>query len=379
MRRPPAVSGAAGSGLTRGLPALRHVYLLGVGAFFAGKAANLLLNALVFPRLTPQPTPPDAARVSIMIPARDEAQTLPHTLPGVLAQGAGEVLVLDDHSADGTAALAARLGARVLRGAPLPPGWVGKSWACEQLAGAASGDLLIFTDADVFWRPGALGAVLRALETHGADLLTVLPRHTGLTPGARVLTPLVDAAVLAWLPYPLLRAHWPLATVANGQLMAFRRAAYRRAGRHAAVRAELLEDTKLARRLKANGGRVVPALGQGCVQVTMYQGYPESLRGFGKNALGVHLDSRALLMGLGLWHLLAYTLPWLLPASPGVWALRGAGVSERALVNLVSGRRRAPDLAEGLLGPLTPLLALPAYALALRRNVRWKGRDYPAR
>ncbi|WP_288480845.1 glycosyltransferase family 2 protein [uncultured Deinococcus sp.] len=356
-----------------------RLYLLGVGAFFVGKAANLLLNAAAFPRLRPRPTPPEAARVSILIPARDEARTLPHTLPGVLAQGAGEVLVLDDHSADDTARLAAGLGARVLRGAPLPPGWVGKSWACEQLAGAARGDLLIFTDADVFWRPGALGAVLRALEDSGADLLTVLPRHTGLTPGARLLTPLVDAAVLGWLPYPLLRTRWPLATVANGQLMAFRRAAYRRAGGHAAVRAELLEDTQLARRLKAAGGRVVPALGQGCVEVTMYRSYRESLGGFGKNALGVHLDSRALLLGLGLWHLLAYTLPWLRPASPGVWALRVAGLSERALVNLVSGRRRVPDLAEGLLGPLTPLLALPAYALALRRTVRWKGREYPAR
>ncbi|AFD24663.1 Glycosyl transferase, family 2 [Deinococcus gobiensis I-0] len=142
--------------------------------------------------------------------------------------------------------------------------------------------------------------------------------------------------------------------------MAVRRAAYRRAGGHAAVRAELLEDTQLARRLKAAGGRVVPALGQGCVEVTMYRSYRESLGGFGKNALGVHLDSRALLLGLGLWHLLAYTLPWLRPASPGVWALRVAGLSERALVNLVSGRRRVPDLAEGLLGPLTPLLALPA-------------------
>jgi glycosyltransferase involved in cell wall biosynthesis len=358
---------------------LERLYVLGAGAFFVGKAATLLLNAVVFPRLRPRPTPPGAARVSILIPARDEAHTLPLTLPGVLAQGAGEVLILDDHSADGTAGLAAALGARVIRGAPLPPGWVGKSWACEQLACAAGGDLLVFTDADVFWRPGALGAVLHALETSRADLLTVLPRHTGLTPGARGLTPLVDAVVLGWLPYPLLRTHWPLATVANGQLMAFRRAAYWRAGGHAAVRADILEDTQLARRLKAGGGRVVPALGQACVEVTMYRGYRESLRGFGKNALGVHLDSRALLLGLGVWHLLVYTAPWLLPASPGVRALRLAGVAERALVNLVSGRRQTPDLAEGLLGPITPLLALPAYVLALRRTVRWKGREYPAR
>nr|WP_245896033.1 glycosyltransferase [Deinococcus irradiatisoli] len=339
----------------------------------------LLTNALTFPRLRPQERPAASAtrprpRVSILIPARDEAHNLPRTLPPILAQGADEVLVLDDHSSDTTAQVARELGATVLCGQALPDGWYGKPWACQQLGQAASGDILIFTDADVNWHPGALGAVLHELEDKQADLLSVLPRPERLSLGARFLTPLVDAVVLCYLPYPLVSWPYPSLSTGNGQLMAFRRAAFEQAGGYSAVRAQILEDTQFARRLKAQGGRLTLALGAGAVGVTMYESYPESVKGFGKNSLAIHLHSRPLLLLSAAWHLAAYTLPWLFPA-PG-W-LRLAGVLERSLVNLVTGRRRPLDLAEGLLGPLTPLLALPAYRRSLKRQVVWKGRTYP--
>ncbi|WP_370657321.1 glycosyltransferase [Deinococcus sp. KNUC1210] len=202
------------------------------------------------------------------------------------------------------------------------------------------------------------------------------PRPDHLTPGARFLTPLVDAVVLCYLPYPLVRWPPPMLSTGNGQLMAFRRAAFERTGGYAAVRQEILEDTQFARRLKAKGGRLTLALGAGCVGVTMYRSYPESLAGFGKNSLAIHVHSRPLLILSGLWHLAVYTLPWL-RRSP-TW-LRVAGLLERSLVNLVTGRTRPLDLAEGLLGPFTPLLALPAYRRALARRVVWKGRSYPQR
>ncbi|GHF36269.1 hypothetical protein HNQ07_001348 [Deinococcus metalli] len=347
-------------------------------AFLAVKGVILGINALCFPRLRPRPLAP-RPRVSLLVPARDEAQTLPVTLPGVLAQGAAEVIVLDDHSADGTGDVARSLGARVLPGQPLPPGWVGKSWACQQLAQAATGDVLIFTDADVRWHPGALDAVVHDLNTSGADLLTVLPRAEGLRGGARLLTPLVDVVVLTWLPYPLLQLPFRLATTAHGAVMAFRAPAYRALGGHAAVRTELLEDTQLARHLKAAGGRVAQALGQELIGIRMYGDYAQSVAGFSKNARGVHLDSRALMLLLAAVHLGVYTLPWLLPArTRGHRLLRALGLLERTAVNVIVGRRSPADLAEGLLSPLTPLAALPAYRRALRRTVEWKGRRYPS-
>ncbi|MBB5236208.1 glycosyltransferase [Deinococcus budaensis] len=360
-----------------GLLDLARAYRLTALGFFGYKAATLLVNALTYPRLSPQPLPPGRPRVSLLVPARDEAHNLPRTLPGLLAQGADEVLVLDDGSRDGTAEVAARLGARVLRGQPLPPGWHGKPWACQQLGEAASGEVLIFTDADVEWQPGALGAVLHELSRSGADFLSVYPRQHNLTPGERLLTPLVDAVLLTFLPLPLLRFAHPSAAAANGQLIALRRETYRQVGGHALVRAELLEDVAFASRVKARGGRLALALGREVLGVRMYRSYPDSLAGFGKNAGSFHGRSRALLLASAGWHVAAYTLPWLLPAqAPGVRLLRALGLAERTAVNLLTGRRTLPDLAEGLLGPVTPLLALPVYRRALRRRVAWKGREY---
>ncbi|GGM17890.1 glycosyltransferase [Deinococcus aerophilus] len=355
-------------------PPARLYHTLAFG-WLASKAAVLLINAVHFPRLQPRPLPADRPRVSVLIPARDEAHNLPHTLPGVLAQGACEVIVLDDHSRDDTARTACRLGARVVRGEALPPGWTGKPWACQQLLKAASGDVLIFTDADVSWHAGALGAVLHELERSGADLLSVQPRQTNRAPGERLLTPLVDAAVLSYFPYPVITLPHPAASVANGQVMAFRREALEAAGGYALVGQEVLEDTQFARRLKARGGRVAAALGREAISVRMYRSYPDSVQGFAKNVLPIHLHSRPLLLLSAAAHLAVYTAPWLLPL-PGARALRVAGVVERAAVNLLAGRRRPADLAEGLLGPLTPLLALPVYLRALRRRVKWKGREY---
>ena len=99
------------------------------------------------------------------------------------------------------------------------------------------------------------------------------------------------------------------------------------------------------------------------------------LLGLGKSLLGVHGGVRALLPLTFALQLAAYTLPWLLPV-PGARWLRLASVLERPLINLLSGRRRLGDLAEGLLGPVTPLLMLPVYARALRRRAVWKGREY---
>ena len=353
-------------------------------ALFTYKAFTLLYNALFFPRLRPRALPdqsqpgqsqPGQPRVSLLVPARDEAENLRRNLPGLLAQGAHEVWVLDDGSRDDTAAVARELGARVLTGSPLPPGWKGKPWACQQLGAAATGDVLLFTDADVCWHPGALGGLLTEFGRQRADLLSVWPRQDNRTPGERLITPLAESPLLSLFPVLFLRTPFAKASAANGQVMCFRRAAYERLGGHAAVRAELLEDVKFAFRLREAGGRLALALGGECISVRMYRSYPESVEGFGKNLLAVHGGERwRLPLTLGA-HLAVYTLPWLVRV-PGWRWLRAASLTERALTNLIAGRRRPADLLEGLLGPLTPLLALPVYRRALRRWAVWKGRRY---
>lgn len=351
--------------------------LVGVGWSVA------LVNAVSFPSLARLgrdrggPRPPGAA---LLVPARDERATLPETLPSWLAQDADEVVVLDDGSSDGTLAYLEEVAAReprlrVLRGAPLPAGWSGKNWACHQLARAARSELLVFTDADVRWRPGALLAVRRALTHERADLLTCWPRQRCETLGERVLVPLVDMLLLSTLPAPLARLRRPAsATGANGQLMAWTRAAYARVGGHEAIRAEVLEDVRFAQRVKAAGGRVVLSLGRGLIETRMYAGYRAAVAGFGKNVLAA-AGTPAALVTLWAWNLLTYTLVWPLALLDARWLPLGiAGLGLRALTNAIAGR----PVAEALLQPLGPLaLASVVWrALRWRGGYEWRGRRY---
>ncbi|RTR27525.1 glycosyltransferase [Deinococcus radiophilus] len=351
---------------------LRQAATAAAWGLLAYKLGTLLVNAVTFPRLShtqPHATLPD---VSVLIPARDEARNLPQTLPGYLAQGAGEVLLLDDHSTDETAALAQAAGVTVLQGQSLPSGWHGKPWACQQLAEAARGDLLVFTDADVTWEPGALAGALDYFRESGADLMTVWPQQDNRTLGERLLTPLVDDVLLTLLPWPVLNIPHRSASAANGQVMIFRRAAYDGLGGHAAVRAELLEDVMLARALKEAGGHVTLMLGGKHVRVRMYRSYAESAQGFSRNLLSFHGGQRALLPLTWALHFAAYTWPYL----SGHRALIAVGLLEGLTVRILTRRTRPADLLEVLLTPMLPFTSLPVYAQAARRTVIWKGRSY---
>lgn len=342
-----------------------------VRGFLTYKLVTVALNYLTFRTLEASPRLA-YPRVSILVPARDEAHNLVRTLPAWLAQGAHEVIVLDDGSTDGTGDLARSLGARVVTGEAVPDGWIGKTWACQQLSRVATGDVLIFTDADVTWHAGALDAVVGALLRTRADLLTVWPKQETLGVGERLLVPLNDVVLLTLLPAPLVGLPFAAASAGNGQLMAFWRAPYERIGGHAVVRGELLEDVKFASRLKARGGKLAIALGGPFLSVRMYRDYPESVTGFAKGLAAAHANSRALLGASWGWNLLVYTWPWLV----GRREFMLYAVIERLMVLLKTGRSRPEDLTEVLLTPLLPLFALPVYLRAAARRYVWKGRTY---
>jgi glycosyltransferase involved in cell wall biosynthesis len=349
-----------------------------VAAFHAVKIAGLSSNAVSFPVLTCGDRVAAPPRTSILVPARDEERRLPRTLPGLLAQPADEILVLDDESADATAEVVSRFGdprLRLLSGTPRPPGWIGKNWACHQLAGAATGDLLVFCDADVALSAGALDAVWAQIRRQRADVFSVFPRqHTG-TLGERVLIPLIDENLLAFLPHPLLDAPVPAAAAANGQLLAFRREAYELIGGHESVAAQIVEDLALARRGRRLGLKLGLALGGDLVGARMYDGYRSAVRGLGKSLRAAHGGSDLLLASSAAWHLTAYTVPWLRWRRGRAWqAAAVLGLAERLLVNAKTGRGA---YFEAALVPVTALAALPVFLVALRRTARWKGRSYP--
>jgi glycosyltransferase involved in cell wall biosynthesis len=346
--------------------------------FHVVKTAGLLANARQFPVLRRGDDTPVRPRISLLVPARDEAARLPRLLPGLLAQPAEEILILDDCSTDGTADVVRASSdprLRLLTGATPPTGWIGKTWACHQLARAATGDVLIFCDADVILEVGALDAIWSQMSRQRSDVFSVFPRQITGTLGERLLVPLIDETLLAFLPHPLLDLPIRSAATANGQLLAFRRAAYDRLGGHGAVYDQILEDVAIARRSRRLGLRLGLALGGDIVQARMYEDYVSTVAGLGKSLRAAHAGSRGLLAANAAFHLAAYTVPWLLWNRGPAWrAAAVLGVAQRLLTNAKTGRGA---YIEGALVPVAPVAALAVFAVAARERARWKGRSYP--
>jgi chlorobactene glucosyltransferase len=347
---------------------------------------TMLSNVFFFPRLKSITTPQNPPLVSILVPARNEAAVIGQTVFNLLHQDHPnlEIIVLDDQSTDQTTDVALKAGAgdkrlRIINGIPLPQGWLGKNWACHQLGQAASGDILIFTDADVLWNPGALIALMSLMEKERADLLTVWPTQITQSWGERLVVPLMALVILGYLP--ILAVHytrWSAFSAANGQCLAFRREAYERAGGHASVKDNIVEDVALAKRIKSQGLHLRMADGAGLIACRMYQDWPGVRDGFAKNILAGHGDSVLFLAVSTVFHWLVFIFPWLwLFLGGGIWALSliilGIGVR---MLSAVFTRQRISD---ALLLPLSVILmtVIAGQSVYWRWRCggpRWKGR-----
>jgi GT2 family glycosyltransferase len=352
-------------------------------------------------RTLPDEPPEVAEKVAILLPVRNEEQRLEPCLRSLLGQTGVprlEILVLDDESMDGTRDVVCRVvgddpRVRLLTGKPLPDGWWGKPWACQQLAAAACATdpgpdpsrsrmptVLVFVDADVVLSPGAVAATVAALRASGLHLLCPYPRQLAVSAAERLVQPLLQWSWLTTLP--LRRAESsprPSLAAANGQLLAVDATAYARAGGHAAVRAEMLEDIALLRAIKRSGGRGTVADGTQVATCRMYDGWPELRDGYAKSlwsAFGSPTGAAAVVGAL----VLAYVVP-------PVAALRGsrvglvgylAAVSGRVLVGRRVGSRVWPD---ALAHPVSVLMFARLTALSLSRRrrgtLRVAGRPLP--
>ena len=339
----------------------------------AALSAHTALNARLL--RVPPPHGRPRSRVSVLLPLRDEAARVRPCLQALAAQTVPvELLVVDDGSTDGTADVVRELtGAAPLTGAPLPPGWLGKPHACQQLADAATGDVLVFVDADVVLAPHAVAATVALLEQTGLDLVSPYPRQDA--PGAtRLVQPLLQWSWLTFLPLRLAeRSPRPSLSAANGQLLAVTRAAYDRAGGHAAVRAEVVEDVALLRAVKRTGGRGGVVDGTALATTRMYDGWAELAAGYGKSLHTVPVATPLLLA-------LLYVVPPLaaLRGSPAGLVATAAAVAGRVVTARRTGSRALPD---ALAHPVSVTL-LAALAVRSRRAHRsgalaWKGRALP--
>ena len=284
-----------------------------------------LLGWLLALHLTPLPQGAlrRRPRLSVLIPARNEAATLPHLLAALAGQTLQplEVIVIDDHSSDATAAIAraaaATLPLRVLQPPPLAPGWCGKTWALHHGVKATCGEVLVFLDADTEPQPPLLHNLVAALEAQGG-LVSVQPFH-------RTERPYEQLSLLFNLVGLLAVPLGPGCGVAFGPAMATSRADYDRSGGHAAVADKVVEDWFLAHRYERCGLPVSAYIGHGQIAYRMYPGGLRDLVvGFDKNfataAAEVHWPW---MLAVVLWLSGLFWAAWCLPAALLGWPLLG--------------------------------------------------------
>lgn len=355
-------------------------------------AALLAIN--LFSYRTPSPHPRRSPPLSVLIPARNEGDSIGPALLAILAHPDPqlEVLVLDDHSTDHTAASVAALTAqdsrvRLVPARPLPPGWCGKQHACWQLAQAARHDLLLFLDADVRLHPNAIPRLQSFLERHPhVALASGVPRQLTASFLEHLLIPLIHLVLLGYLPLPAARrSRWSAFAAGCGQLFLARRSAYFAADGHRAIRSTLHDGVKLPRAFRAAGLVTDLFDATHVASCRMYQTSGEVWRGLGKNAT----EGLAHPAAIGPWTVLLFgghVLPWLLLAAtpwlpPAALVPALLAVVLNLLTRAAAALRFQQSWTSVLLHPFGIALLLLIQWLALLRRWRgrpmeWRGRKY---
>lgn len=350
------------------------------------------------------PVPGGGPPVSILIPARNEARNIRRCVESALAQDYPnfQVLVLDDRSTDATPAILAELSTQsprlvVLHGRDLPAGWAGKPHALHQAAAAATGEWLLFVDADTFLHPNALSATLAAARQTGADLYTVLTRQILGSFWERVVMPMVLTALSVGFSPRKVNDPQRRDAVANGQYIFIKRSVYDAIGGHASVKDKIVEDKALSERVKWGGYRLVLADGAGIAQTHMYTNLPSMWEGWTKNIYLGLADRPGLLLLGAFGAFLALMAALFMPVWPLLglaWYFNGGGwmalgVVLKALLVWATLLYARVRVNQGLGIPAWYALTTPlgagifaaimfasAWKVLSGQGVTWKGRKY---
>ena len=326
--------------------------------------------------------------ISVIVPARNEEACLADCLQTLVGQECAsyEVIVVDDHSTDGTRAIAARFPVRVVQADPLPTGWSGKCNAAWSGARVAKGKWLLFTDADTKHAADSIATGLREACECSADLLSYSPQQEVNSFAERALMPVIFAELaVTFPPREVCDPNSPVAA-ANGQYLMVRRDVYDAIGGHAAVAGAILEDVELAKRVKQAGYKLRFRMA-GVVNTRMYRSFPAMWEGWTKNLALLFPHPRRLAVsrlvefavivvcaGLALWK--------------AAWgeAINAAIAAALLILFVLFFRMRIRGAHFDWLSNLLAIFGLPLFAILLlnsdishrRGSVRWKGRGYGA-
>ncbi|MFF2652575.1 glycosyltransferase [Streptomyces sp. NPDC058045] len=351
-------------------------------------------------RLPPPAEPGVWPSVCVVVPARDEAEVLPSSLPSLLAQeypGRAEIFLVDDGSTDGTGGLARQLAERQ-GGLPLtvaspgepPAGWTGKLWAVRHgiaLARARDPEYLLLTDADIAHGPLSLRDLVASAEGGGFDLVSLMARLRVAGVWERLVVPAFVYFFAQLYPFRWIGRPGTRTAAAAGGCVLLRTSAAVRAGVPEVIREAVIDDVALARAVKGGGGRIWLGLAGDVHSVRPYPRLGDLWRMVSRSAFAQLRHSVLLLAGTVAGLALVYLVPpvaLVAGLGSGVWPVAAVG----GLGWLVMAGTFLPMVRYyGLGGWWAPLLPFTALLYLLMtvdsavqhfrgRGAAWKGRTY---
>lgn len=342
------------------------------------------ITNLVFRQPLPKKFAGGHPLVSVLIPARNEENTISKLLEALIQQNYNniEILVFDDQSTDDTAKIVSDFAARdnrirLISSAGLPEGWLGKNYACFSLARQAAGKYFLFLDADVELFENYICQTISFAEKHRLGLLSVFPKQMMHTTGEYVSVPNMNYILLSLLPLILVRkTKRPSLSAANGQFMLFNAEKYRQTSPHKNLKQEMAEDIKTAQLFKKSHIKIACLAGTNHIRCRMYNGFLEAANGFSRNVAMYFGNS--LLLAVLFWLITTFGFIAVLFAFQPVvfWAYIAAVLLMRIIISAVSEQNILKNLI--LLIPQQVSLGVIIYKAILKRRknqFEWKGRN----
>jgi chlorobactene glucosyltransferase len=372
---------------------LQTAIVLGVVVLLLITLTNLRylrrLHSYTFPRNWP--------RFSVLVPARNEEDNIGDCVAGLLAQDYPnfQLIVLDDNSTDRTWEILQQFAAKdprlkLMKGKPLPGDWLGKHWACHQLAEAADGDLFLFVDADTVHGPAMLRCTAAAMTGEDAALVSALPRQQVVTWSELLSIPAFYLGMLCGVPMGLTRLQQnPLLFACLGQFLVFRKAAYAAAGGYAAVRQNVVDDLAIGRRIHAMGLRYRLLDGGGQISCRMYRSFEQVWKGLTKSTFATFNFDPFFLIFMQLLILAVFICPIVVliialaqPVIPlEVACMSGLAIILTLILWSISNYRFHFPMYTVLIYPLSAIfmvvIALASMVLTIQGKALWKGRTMP--
>ena len=358
------------------------VTLLIVSFFLILRFTVTLFNFLSNPKL-PKISKAYTDKISVLIPARNEADNILPLLASIHQQDYPnyEVIILDDNSTDDTYAVCKGFAAehpafKVIKGKTLPADWLGKNFACYQLAQQAKGKYYLFLDADEKVYNGLFNSAIHRMRLRNLSLLSLFTNQEMITAGENMVVPLMHFILLNLLPLRLVYLVKSAAVAAaSGQFMLFDAGQYNEYQWHQLAKNKVVEDVEIMKLVKASSLNGEALLANGMISCRMYKGYNEAINGFGKNFLAAFnynvigfLIYLALIIGGPVLIILTMNINF-------IFMMLGLIILTRIMISLSAGQNAWLNIFLHPVQMLSLLLiGLTSIQKHLTKTTVWKGR-----